>query len=94
MIRSENHQLKVRDHDHLGLNVDGNSPGYTNFRGASCVRCSLSLKAPYFVPVVLHNCKGFDSHLIMLAIRKHKDKKKLHVFPITWRSIFLFYLDS
>jgi hypothetical protein len=66
----------VRDHDHVGVSGDVNSSQYTNNRGASCQKCNLN---PSFIPVIMHNCRGFDSHLIMSAIGKYK--KDIKVIP-------------
>ena len=49
--------MKVRDHCH-----------FTGaFRGAAHSWCNLQAKATYKIPVVMHNFRGYDSHLIMLA---------------------------
>lgn len=69
--------IKVRDHDHVGVRGDVNSSQYTNYRGASCQRCNLNLQNPSFIPVIMHNCRGFDSHLIMSTIGKYKKDIKV-----------------
>lgn len=69
--------IKVRDHDHVGVRGDVNSSQYTNYRGASCQRCNLNLQNPSFIPVIMHNCRGFDSHLIMSTIGKYKEDIKV-----------------
>ena len=54
----------VRDHEHF--------QGY--FRGAAHQACNLQYKIDknkYMLPVIFHNLRGYDSHLIMQAIRKH-----------------------
>ncbi|XP_071138792.1 uncharacterized protein [Mytilus edulis] len=69
---------KVRDHSHIGVSefgVNMNSPNYSNFRGASCNSCNLSLKNPSFIPIFFHNFRGFDSHLLIEAAGKFKDKR-------------------
>lgn len=67
--------IKVRDHVHIGLNDDINSPLYSNYRGAACQACNLNLKEPNFIPVIFHNLVGFDSHPLVLALSKYKEKK-------------------
>ena len=67
--------IKVRDHDHLGINGDTESPNYSNFRGAACQRCNLNLQHPPFIPVYFHNLRNFDLHLLMGGAGKYKDKK-------------------
>ena len=46
---------KVRDHDHLT----------GAYRGAACNACNLNYKLPNFIPVVMHNLSGYDSHFII-----------------------------
>ena len=48
---------KVRDHDHH----DG------HYRGALHNNCNLKLQDGRFIPVFIHNLKGYDSHLFMNA---------------------------
>ena len=54
---------RVRDHDHLtGL-----------YRGAAHQACNLQLRIypeKHHIPVVFHNLKGYDSHLLISAIGK------------------------
>ena len=51
---------KVRDHCH----VSG------KYRGAAHNACNLKFRIPSFIPVVMHNLKGYDSHLIMQHLGK------------------------
>ena len=56
---------KVQDHCHVtGL-----------FRGAACNECNLRLKLTNRIPVVFHNLRGYDSHLLMQKLGEYKDKK-------------------
>lgn len=66
---------KVRDHSHIGLSGNVESSDYSNYRGAACQSCNLSLKNPTFIPIFFHNFRGFDSHLLIEAAGKYKDKK-------------------
>ena len=57
--------IRVRDHCHLT----------GNFRGAAHNECNLNFKYQmeqnrFFIPVVIHNLRGYDSHLIMNSIGK------------------------
>ncbi|CAG2250926.1 unnamed protein product [Mytilus edulis] len=55
---------KVKEHDHV-----------TGFiRGISCNNYNLQIKIPKFIPVVIHNLKGFDANLIMSKIGKFKEQ--------------------
>ena len=56
---------KVRDHDHLGFKGDVNSQTYGNVWGATCQACYLQLKQLSFSSVIMHNLKGYDSHLLL-----------------------------
>ena len=55
----------VRDHCHLS----------GKFRGAAHSRCNLNYKFQNFIPVVFHNFRGYDCHLLLQAIGKIKDRK-------------------
>ena len=79
-IRFTEKSQKVRDHDHLGVKGDVNSPTYSNFRGATCDACNLQLKPPTFIPVIMHNLKGYDSHLL-LSEATTIQKKKIACIP-------------
>lgn len=52
---------KVRDHDH-----------YTGkFRGAAHSQCNIQMRKTYKIPVFLHNFRGYDAHLIVLAMANY-----------------------
>ena len=55
---------KVRDHDHMT----------GRFRGAAHNECNLNYKFTGKIPVIFHNLRGYDSHLIMSAIGKTNKK--------------------
>ena len=50
----ENTDNKVRDHCHIA----------DKYRGAVHYSCNINLKITKKVPVIFHNLKGYDSHLI------------------------------
>jgi hypothetical protein len=53
---------KVRDHDHItGV-----------YRGAAHSQCNLRLRRAYKFPVFIHNCRGYDSHLIVPAFTQFR----------------------
>ena len=56
---------KARHHDHTT----------GNFIGASHMNCNLQCKQVKFIPVVFHNLKNFDSHLLCQGIGSFKNKK-------------------
>ena len=81
---------RVRDHDHLtGL-----------FRGAAHNECNLQYKFKkgkkkdsFFIPVILHNLRNYDSHLIMEAIGKYKDRR-IDCIPNTIEKYISFSLGN
>ena len=65
----ENTDNKVRDHCHSG-----------KYRGASHYSCNINLKITKNVPVIFHNLKGYDSHLIFKELSRF-DGLKISVIP-------------
>ena len=62
-------EQKVMDHDHVtGL-----------YRGPAHSKCNLMMRKLYKIPVVFHNFKGYDSHLLVWGIAAQKEKKQLSV---------------
>jgi hypothetical protein len=80
---------RVRDHDHLtGL-----------YRGAAHNDCNLNFKLATHIPVIFHNLRGYDSHLIIQHIGE-TENRRICVIPnnmekyvsFTWGN--LRFLDS
>ncbi|CAB4009241.1 Gastrula zinc finger [Paramuricea clavata] len=73
---------RVRDHDHVtGL-----------FRGAAHNMCNLKYRITWNVPVVFHNLRGYDSHLIMQEIGKFK--MNINVVPNNMEKYISFSLGK
>ena len=60
----ENCDNKVRDHCHTT----------GKYRGAAHYSCNSNLKISKKVPVIFHNLRGYDSHLIFKELSKFHDK--------------------
>ncbi|CAB4023342.1 Gastrula zinc finger, partial [Paramuricea clavata] len=73
---------RVRDHDHVtGL-----------YRGAAHNMCNLKYRITWKVPVVFHNLRGYDSHLIMQEIGKFK--MNINVVPNNMEKYISFSLGK
>ncbi|CAB3978273.1 Gastrula zinc finger [Paramuricea clavata] len=73
---------RVRDHDHVtGM-----------FRGAAHNMCNLKYRITWKVPVVFHNLRGYDSHLIMQEIGKFK--MNINVIPNNMEKYISFSLGK
>ena len=60
---------KVRDHCHIT----------SKSRGAAHQNCNLNFQLTKRIPVIFHNLKGYDSHLIFSVL--HKFNLKINVIP-------------
>ena len=58
---------KVRDHCHIT----------GKFRGTAHKSCNLNFKLTKIVPVIFHNLRGYDSHLIFNQLDKFDVKIKV-----------------
>ena len=77
-----NENPEVRDHCH----VSG------NYRGAACNKCNLGMKLTKTIPVVFHNLKGYDSHLLLTELGKFN--KKISVFPNNMQTYMSFSIGN
>jgi len=57
--------VRVRDHCHLT----------GAYRGAACQSCNINFKQPTFVPVVFHNLRSFDSHIMCASLGLFKEEE-------------------
>ena len=85
----DNDDEKVRDHCHIT----------SKFRGAAHWDCNINFQLTKKIPVIFHNLKGYDSHLIFSVL--HKFDVKISVIPNgleKYMAFFwgknLFFIDS
>ncbi|CAL1294548.1 unnamed protein product [Larinioides sclopetarius] len=74
---------RVRDHDHLT----------GRYRGALHSSCNLKFRLSKKIPVVFHNLRNYDGHLIMQEIGKLKDYE-ISVVPTTMEKYITFSLTK
>jgi hypothetical protein len=79
---------KVRDHCHLT----------GKYRGASCNGCNLNKKLidRFHIPVIFHNLKNYDSHLIIKELVENQDDKfkKFNALPSNTETFITFSLGN
>ena len=73
---------KVRDHRHIT----------GRYRGATHWSCNINLKVSKKVPVIFHNLKGYDSHLIFKKLSKFN--VKISVIPNGLEKYMAFTLNK
>ena len=78
----ENDDEKVRDHCH----VTG------KFRGAAHWSCNINLQLTKNVPVIFHNLRGYDSHLILFELKNFD--VKIGVIPNGLEKYMAFILNK
>ena len=78
----DNDNEKVRDHYHLT----------GRFRGAAHWSCNISLQLTKKVPVIFHNLRGYDSHLIFCELNKFD--VKIDVIPNRLEKYMAFFLNK
>ena len=61
--------VKVRDHCHIT----------GKYRGSTHKDCNVNVNLNHKIPIVLHNLKSYDSHLIMQELNKLRSK--INVLP-------------
>ena len=78
----DNDDEKVRDHCHIT----------GKFRGAAHWDCNKNFQLTKKVPVIFHNLKGYDSHLIFSVL--HKFDFKINVIPNGLAKYMAFFLGK
>ena len=78
----DNDDEKVRDHCHIT----------GKFRGAAHWDCNINFQLTKKVPVIFHNLKGYDSHLIFSVL--HKFNLKINVIPNGLEKYMAFFLGK
>ena len=62
------------------------------FRGAAHSCCNINFYSNRYVPVVFHNLRGYDSHLIIKELYKLYPDKDLSVIPNSYEKFTTFKL--
>ena len=78
----DNDEEKVRDHCH----VTG------KFRGAAHWSCNINLQLTKKLPVIFHNLRGYDSHLIFYELKNFD--VKIDVIPNRLEKYMAFFLNK
>ena len=82
IVNNNNNDEKVRDHCHVA----------GKFRGAAHRKCNANLKLTKNVPVMVHNLRSYDSHLIFNELDKFDVKIK--VIPNGLEKYMAFFLNK
>ena len=79
---------KVRDHDHRT----------GKFRGAAHNKCNINYFNNRYLPIVFHNLRGYDSHLIIKKaydiVEKNNSKPQFKVIPNSYEKFMSFDIGS
>ena len=78
----DNDEEKWRDHCHVN----------SKFRGAAYGSCNINLKLTKEVPVIFHNLRGYNSHLIFNELDKFDIK--VSVIPNGLENYMAFFLNK
>ena len=73
---------KVKDHSHIT----------SKFRGAAHWDCNINFQLPKKVPLIFHNLKNYDSHLIFSVL--HKFNLKISVIPNGLEKYMTYFLNK
>jgi hypothetical protein len=78
---------KVRDHDHRT----------GKYRGAAHAKCNINYFTNRYLPVVFHNLRGYDSHLIIKKAHEINTKignKDINVIPNSYEKFMSFTIGD
>lgn len=76
-------EIKTKDHCH-----------YTgHIRGLAHQSCNINMRSTYFLPVIIHNSKNYDNHLILKHIPENY-VKNIYIIPVNLEKFTMFTLDS
>ena len=78
----DNDNEKVRDHCHIT----------SKFRGAAQWNCNINFQLTKKIPVIFHNLKGYDSHLIFSELNKFN--LKINLTPNGLGKYMAFFLNK
>jgi hypothetical protein len=82
-VRGEGYKLdKVRDHCHIT----------GEYRGPAHNSCNLNFKNKPFIPVVAHNLRGYDAHLILQIAGKYT--KNISTIPLNHEKYVSFNIEK
>lgn len=77
------YDIFCRDHCHLR----------GEFRGFAHRGCNLNYKSNYYIPVIMHNLSGYDSHIILKEL-SNAVISKINIIPINSQKMLSFTLDN
>ena len=78
----DNDDEKIRDHCHVTVKL----------RGTAHWSCNINLQLTKRFPVIFHNLRGYDSHLIFREF--HKFDEKIDVIPNGLEKYMAFFLNK
>lgn len=76
-------EIKTRDHCHYSGHI----------RGLAHQSCNINMRATYFLPVIIHNAKNYDNHLILKHIPENY-VQNIHIIPVNLEKFTMFTLDT
>ena len=83
---------KVKHHQHFPFEENCDQQ-LSNFLGATHNKCNLLARECTFIPVVFHNLKNFDSHLIMQGLESFR-KSKITCIPQKMEKYVIVSIES